>query len=145
MIPEGWEKRNLDEISKFKMGFAFKSKDSVPSGVQILRMGNLYKNKLDLHRSPVYISDDLLGDYDGFALCENDLMMSLTGTMGKRDYGFTINIPSGAPRLLLINGLSKYHPKTIALKLFAIPTSIKHIFRCIIFFTWWYKAGKPFC
>ncbi|MCB4234574.1 restriction endonuclease subunit S [Kaistella anthropi] len=50
-----WEERQLQNVGQFISGFAFKSNDFEKEGIQLIRMGNLYNNKLDLARSPVFI------------------------------------------------------------------------------------------
>jgi type I restriction enzyme S subunit len=65
-------------------------------------MGNLYQNKLDLTRSPIFYPDDFAKKYSRFVLRPGDLIMSLTGTSGKEDYGYTVEVQPG-PKTLLLN------------------------------------------
>lgn len=100
---DGWVEKKLGEVCEVFNGFAFKSKDTVAtSNTQLLRMGNLYQNKLDLNRKPVFYPDEFAIDYRDYLLEQNDLVMSLTGTAEKRDYGFTVRIP-GTPLNILLN------------------------------------------
>jgi type I restriction enzyme S subunit len=64
-------------------------------------MGNLYANQLDLDRSPLFYPDKFAEKYRRFVLREGDLIMSLTGTTGKEDYGFVVEIPKLSRTLLL--------------------------------------------
>lgn len=57
-IPKTWKWTKLKDVATFKNGYAFKSKDFVEQGIQLIRMGNLYKNELRLDRNPVYIPLD---------------------------------------------------------------------------------------
>jgi type I restriction enzyme S subunit len=83
-------------------GYAFKSKEGVSeSNTQLLRMGNLYQNTLDLNRSPICYPDSFADAYRRFVLKEGDLVMSLTGTSGKEDFGFTVRIPKTEKTLML--------------------------------------------
>lgn len=83
-------------------GYAFKSVEGVSeSSTQLLRMGNLYQNTLDLNRSPIYYPDSFADAHKRFVLKEGDLVMSLTGTSGKEDFGFTVRIPKTDKTLLL--------------------------------------------
>ena len=70
-------------------------------------MGNLYKNRLDLERRSVYYPDEFINIYEKFMLKENDLIISLTGTTGKEDYGFTVKIPKSNKNLLLNQRIAK--------------------------------------
>lgn len=99
---DGWEEKGLGEVCSVLNGFAFKSKDTIPSSnTQLLRMGNLYQNKLDLNRKPVFYPDSFAKEYDTYLLKEGDLIMSLTGTVDKTDYGYTVKIPHTEISLLL--------------------------------------------
>ncbi|HCM1364947.1 TPA: restriction endonuclease subunit S [Vibrio parahaemolyticus] len=108
MVPNGWELSCIGDISKTTMGFAFKSKDFVKNGIPLIRMGNLYQNKLQLERSPIFLPSAFSNEYARFLLRAGDLVMSMTGTMGKRDYGFTVQIPKGTPDCLLNQRVMKF-------------------------------------
>lgn len=102
LIPESWEVVNLGDVINLFAGYAFKSSEGVSeSNTQLLRMGNLYQNTLDLDRTPIYYPDSFAHVHRRFVLMEGDLVMSLTGTSGKEDYGFTVRIPKTDKALLL--------------------------------------------
>jgi len=102
-VPVSWEVTELEKVVNYFGGYAFKSEESVAvSNTQLVRMGNLYQNKLDLTRSPIFYPDDFAQNYPRFVLKPGDLIMSLTGTSGKEDYGFTVEVKS-VPRTLLLN------------------------------------------
>lgn len=102
LIPESWELVELGDVIRLFAGFAFKSQEGVKdTNTQLLRMGNLYQNTLDLDRAPIFYPDSFAATYKRFVLEEGDLVMSLTGTSGKEDYGFTVRIPDTGKSLLL--------------------------------------------
>jgi restriction endonuclease S subunit len=102
-VPESWEVAELGKLVNLFGGYAFRSEDSVAmSNTQLVRMGNLYQNRLDLTRSPIFYPDDFAEQYARFVLKQGDLIMSLTGTSGKEDYGFTVEIKH-VPKTLLLN------------------------------------------
>jgi type I restriction enzyme S subunit len=104
-----WESKKLGDVCTFLNGFAFKSKDAVgSSNVQLLRMGNLYNNELQLDRKPVFYPDSFAQQHSKFLLQQGDLVMSLTGTVGKRDYGFVVKIPDDTNQLLLNQRIAKF-------------------------------------
>jgi type I restriction enzyme S subunit len=106
---EGWVEKTLGDVCEFLNGFAFKSGDAVPvSQTQLLRMGNLYCNRLDLDRSPVFYPDDFAAEYSRYVLAEGEIIMSLTGTSGKEDYGFAVRIPDCGHILLMNQRLMKF-------------------------------------
>lgn len=111
MVPKGWTLGTLNDLADTIMGYAFRSEDFVPTGIPLLRMGNLYQNSLDLNRNPVYLPDSFKVDYKRFLVKPGDLVMSMTGTMGKRDYGFTVEIPSNTQYTLLNQRVLKIVPK----------------------------------
>lgn len=113
-VPEGWKIATLNNLVDIVMGFAFKSTDFTQDGIPLLRMGNLYQNTLDFDRSPVFLPESYREEYNKFLVKPGDLVMSMTGTMGKRDYGFTVKIPINAPDSLLNQRVVKLIPKKSA-------------------------------
>jgi type I restriction enzyme S subunit len=102
-LPESWDLTQLGNVVNLFGGYAFKSEESIPaSNTQLVRMGNLYQNKLDLTRNPIFYPDDFAQKYPRFVLKPGDLIMSLTGTSGKEDYGFTVEVRS-VSKILLLN------------------------------------------
>jgi type I restriction enzyme S subunit len=98
----------LGEVVDFFNGFAFKSKDVIEtSNTQLIRMGNLYQNQLSLERRAVFYPDDFAITYKKFLLKANDLIISLTGTTDKEDYGYTVKIPENEYNLLLNQRIAK--------------------------------------
>jgi Restriction endonuclease S subunits len=120
---EGWEEKRLGEVCKFFNGFAFKSPDAVAaSNTQLVRMGNLYGNVLDLARSPVFYPDHFASMYSKYILKKGDIIISLTGTVGKQDYGYAVEIPDVKHSLLLNQRIAKISilPKANIVKKFAL-------------------------
>lgn len=100
---DSWKTKRINEITRARAGYAFDSKKFTNTGYQIIRMGNLYGGELDLSRNPVFIS---LNDIDETALKRalvnsGDILITLTGTKYKRDYGYAVSIID--PTNLLVN------------------------------------------
>lgn len=89
-----WKDRKINEICIPRAGFAFNSKKFTESGIQIIRMGNLYAGKLNLSRSPVFydISDVDDNIIKRSMVHDGDILLTLTGTKYKRDYGYAVCI-----------------------------------------------------
>ena len=105
----GWVEKPLGDLCDILNGFAFKSGDAVDeSQTQLVRMGNLYGNVLDLERSPVFYPDHYADAYKRYLLNEGDLIMSLTGTTGKEDFGYTVRIPDCGHSLLMNQRIAKF-------------------------------------
>ncbi|HEN3276749.1 TPA: restriction endonuclease subunit S [Yersinia enterocolitica] len=134
MVPEGWKHGFVKDLANTVMGYAFKSTDFVPDGIPLLRMGNLYQNMLDLERNPVFLPKRYLSDFSRFIVRPGDLVMSMTGTMGKRDYGFTVQIPDSVPELLLNQRVMKFEPKKDACLEYLL-----NLFRSEIFLNYLYS------
>ena len=85
-----WEKCKLRDIANITGGYAFKSDtlNSIGGKYQVVKMGNLYQNQLDLHRSPSY-TDILTSKAENVILRKGDIAITLTGTNNKRDFGYT--------------------------------------------------------
>lgn len=97
-----WMEKPLNKIALPKSGYPFKASDFTNEGLQVIRMGNLYGNKLSLDRNPVFVPFD----YDAEVVLKsqiktNDVLLTLTGTKYKRDYGYAVKV--NTEDLLLVN------------------------------------------
>lgn len=88
-----WIKSKLRKKIHFISGYAFKSKymSSVDDKYQLIKMSNVYKSELHLDRNPSYWGD-IDHKLEKFLLKKNDIILTLTGTVGKKDYGYSIQI-----------------------------------------------------
>lgn len=93
-IPEHWEVKRLKYFVHIQGGFAFNSNDFKDEGVQIIKIANTYMNELCLDRQPTFVDYSYLKSHKDWIVKKGDILMSLTGTLGKRDYGFAILINS---------------------------------------------------
>ncbi|AZG71748.1 restriction endonuclease subunit S [Shewanella livingstonensis] len=91
-VPAHWVVTKLKYLSSIQGGYAFSSDSFTEEGVQILRIGNVYQNRLALERQPIFVPNKMLNELSDFKVQQNDILMSLTGTLGKRDYGFAIKV-----------------------------------------------------
>jgi type I restriction enzyme S subunit len=90
-IPEHWEVRKLSRILSFKGGFAFNSDDFKEEGnKQVVRIGNIRNDLLRLNISPVYISNNIALQAKNAKLEKGQILFTMTGTKGKRDYFYTL-------------------------------------------------------
>lgn len=105
-----WVVGIIDELTTTLAGNAFKSSDFVEGGIQLMRMGNLYRGEIELERSPVFLPSSFIKSFPRFVINPLDLLMTMTGTIGKRDYGYTIQVPNNSPCLLLNQRVVKIIP-----------------------------------
>ena len=89
-IPEHWHIKKLKYLAQVEGGFAFSSDLFKEDGVQLLKISNLYMNILSLDRQPTFIDEKYINTYSKWVVSKGDILMSLTGTLGKKDYGFAI-------------------------------------------------------
>lgn len=93
--------RQLKEISVALSGFAFKSKNYTPDGkYTVIKIGNVKDGYLDFSRDKTRtneVTDRILQKY---LLKQGDCLITLTGTRGKRDYGFVSMIERQTDYLL---------------------------------------------
>jgi len=115
-----WEEGVIDDLANGVMGNAFKSSDFVEDGIQLMRMGNLYQGELQLNRTPVYLPKYFSEKYSSFLVKPLDLLMSMTGTMGKRDYGFIVQTSESCEQLLLNQRVLKIVHKANCIKGFLL-------------------------
>ncbi|NCD09446.1 MAG: restriction endonuclease subunit S [Negativicutes bacterium] len=89
-IPEHWRITKLGHIFSFLGGYAFNSELYTSEGNnQVVRIGNVKNYKLMLETNPVYISDTTASETEKFKLQAGNILFTMTGTKGKRDYFYT--------------------------------------------------------
>lgn len=83
--PKGWEVKSMKNLIAIQGGYAFKSGDFGKVGIPVVKIGNA--NKLGFTTKGFSFIEpenpDVLRKYELYA---GDLLMSLTGTVGKDDY-----------------------------------------------------------
>lgn len=90
-----WEKVKLEDVSIAFGGYPFKSTTYLDKGrFQVLRIGNIRPGLIRYHENPVYVENIDENVLNRYLLSENDVVISLTGTRTKRDYGHTAIIKS---------------------------------------------------
>jgi type I restriction enzyme S subunit len=89
-----WEQKKLISKIDFIAGYAFKSSQmkGTDSKYQLLKMSNVYKSKLQIDRNASYW-ENIDKKLEKYLLKQKDILLTLTGTVGKRDYGYSIVIP----------------------------------------------------
>ena len=102
-LPEGWVWCKLYDIVEFIGGYAYKSNTYVSkSDYQVVRIGNVKNDFLNLENLPVFVPETIGNQTDKYRIYENDILFTMTGTKGKRDYFFT-TVVKKQERILLLN------------------------------------------
>ncbi|MDD3999835.1 MAG: restriction endonuclease subunit S, partial [Bacilli bacterium] len=87
-IDPEWEMIEIGNLAKVQGGFAFKSGDMTSDGeVQLIRIGNVQDQNFNVKRNPCFIEKSFYKKYENYQLHIGDILISMTGTNGKRDYG----------------------------------------------------------
>lgn len=99
----------LDSLADFQNGFAFKSDWFSKTGdIQVAKIGNVRNGKVDLGNSPAFVSYEVGSEYQRFMTLEGDILLSMTGTKYKRDYGNACSAPAG---ILVNQRVGKLRPQ----------------------------------
>lgn len=82
--PMGWDEKQLSDCLDVVGGYAFKSDSFAEEGIPVLRIGNINAGYFKPVNMVYWENDKKL---DRYKMYPGDLVMSLTGTVGKDDYG----------------------------------------------------------
>lgn len=80
--PNGVEYKKLIEVSQILNGFAFQSSKYTNSGIRIIRISDVQKGRIS-DKDIKYYPFDAETEIKNYLLHENDLVMSLTGNVGR--------------------------------------------------------------
>lgn len=109
--PKGWGMVDLGGVLDVKGGFVFKSSDYLKDslGAPLIRIGEV--NRCDfVSRNLAQLPLAYLGKYERFVVKKGAILMSLTGTVGKDDYGNAITLEGDADKYLLNQRVAELMP-----------------------------------
>ncbi|UUA71791.1 restriction endonuclease subunit S [Cellvibrio sp. QJXJ] len=96
-----WRNLALGEITSFQNGFAFKSEwFSGVGDCQVLKLGNIKNGELRLNASPAFVDENIAELHKKYMPDPEDILITMTGTKYKRDYGFTCLVPKNLKTLI---------------------------------------------
>ena len=82
-LPNGWSVCRISDIGiKILNGYAFKSKLYIDEGIKVIRITNVQDGYV-CDDDPKYYPLDYSAELQKYMLYENDLLMSLTGNVGR--------------------------------------------------------------
>ncbi len=81
-MKKGWQTRKLCDLLEVQNGYAFSSKDYSESGHFVMRIGNVQNGYISL-ADPKFINLPADGALQRFVLSEGDILVSLTGNVGR--------------------------------------------------------------
>lgn len=81
-IPESWEWCRISEVANILNGFAFKSHNYVDKGIRVVRITNVQSGCI-VDDDPKFYPESEAENLKKYMLKEGDLLMSLTGNVGR--------------------------------------------------------------
>jgi type I restriction enzyme, S subunit len=81
-LPKHWKSKTLGEVCDFLNGYAFKSKEYVTEGFRVIRIKNVQSGVIE-DNDPKYFPLNRKDEIEKYILNENDLLISLTGNVGR--------------------------------------------------------------
>ncbi len=105
-LPMGWAWCRFGNIISFLNGYAFKSSTYVDqSSFQVIRLGNVKNDYFKINAKQAFVPDSIGKANLDYKLYKGDVLTTLTGTKGKRDYCFTCIVTSEhlKDKVLLLN------------------------------------------
>ena len=81
-LPEGWKWVRLGEVFNVLNGYSFKSDNYVTEGIRIIRITNVQDGFIE-DLKPCFYPIDTVNEIHDYMLYENDLLISLTGNVGR--------------------------------------------------------------
>ena len=88
-----YPKKTLGEISKTISGYAFKSSKYTPDGkYTVIKIGNVKDRHFDFSRDHTLTNEVNETILEKYLMRKGDCLITLTGSRGKRDYGFVTMI-----------------------------------------------------
>src|SRR3989338_2385325 len=82
LLNHKWEMVKLGDVCKILNGYAFKSENYTNNGTRVIRITNVQKGKI-VDDDPKYYPLDTKEPVERYKLLENDLLISLTGNVGR--------------------------------------------------------------
>ncbi|MBE2929254.1 restriction endonuclease subunit S [Anoxybacillus flavithermus] len=106
--PKGWPVSNLGNSIKITGGYAFKSSEFEDVGVPVIKIGTVNKGYFDF--STLSYVPEITEKYKKYIIYPGDLLITLTGTVGKEDYGNVCIVPNNFKYYLLNQRVAKIEP-----------------------------------
>jgi len=104
--PKNFERVRLGTLVEVIGGYAFKSRDFVKEGIPIIKIGTANKGYFDLNNL-AYLPIGFEDIYKKYCVFPGDLLITLTGTVGKEDYGNICEVSSDYSLYLLNQRVAK--------------------------------------
>ncbi|HFK5720214.1 TPA: restriction endonuclease subunit S [Enterobacter asburiae] len=88
-VSSEFTEKKISDICSFQNGFAFKSSWFSKTGsYQVIKLANIRDGYLFLENAPAYVNEEQGVEFSKFSPNIGDVLISMTGTRFKKDYGF---------------------------------------------------------
>ena len=81
-VPKNWCWTRIDDLIEILNGYAFKSENYVDTGIRVIRIANVQDGYVE-DEKPVFYPINSLKEIEKYILKDNDLLISLTGNVGR--------------------------------------------------------------
>lgn len=81
-MKRNWEYKKLGDVCEILNGYAFKSQEYVDHGIRVIRITNVQKGCV-IDDDPKFYPLTSESSLSNYMLVEDDLLMSLTGNVGR--------------------------------------------------------------
>ncbi|MBK8920093.1 MAG: restriction endonuclease subunit S [Saprospirales bacterium] len=112
-ILDGWKEERLGDLVNVIGGVAYKSTSFLKEGQnQVFRIGNVKPYELYFEYSPVFVDDAIAKETERYEARVNDILISMTGTKYKRDYGYAGIVRDTGKRIFVNQRVSNIRCKS---------------------------------
>ena len=110
-MKKGWQTKRLADLVEVQNGYAFSSKDYSESGHFLMRIGNVQNGYIST-ADPKFIKLPADGSLQRFVLSEDDILVSLTGNVGRVGVIQESHLPAALNQRVARISISKDSPAT---------------------------------
>ena len=105
-IPESWNVRRFGDVVELRHGFQFRTHHFRDAGVRVIKIQNVTARGVLDWANCDFVHEELVQDLGRFLLNQGDILMSLTGNIGR-----VCRVPPGTPPLLQNYRVGRFVPK----------------------------------
>jgi len=78
-----WKEEILSNHIGLRHGYQFRESDFTETGIQVIKIGNVTLNGLDLEADVSFVSSTRKKEFESITIKDGDILMSLTGNIGR--------------------------------------------------------------
>lgn len=78
-----WKEEILSDHIGLRHGYQFRETDFTENGIQVIKIGNVTDDGLNLDATVSYVSSTRINEFENITLKDGDILMSLTGNIGR--------------------------------------------------------------